>query len=415
MSVSTRCHGAVLLVAALVSGCGGTGGPAVGAMADAAALTCQTGLPFAGAPPHAALPASLFPAPAAIATPPALMPEALGVLLDQQVADLLRLTGAPAVTAAITVPGLGGWRSTQGLAQAVPAQAVNEGTEFYWGSVAKPLTAVIILQLAQEGKLRLDDPLSRWYPQLPQAARITLAQLLAHTSGLQSNVISASGLGAQTPAQQLALLANMPLLFCPGTNVGYSNAGYLMLALVIEAIEQQAFDQSVQDRLATPLGLSHLRALRPGEEVSATLAQPHEGRQPKADPNAWLRLGAGNVVARAEDMVVFWQAVLSGQLLAPATVQSQWALLHALGPPTTASNQNNSWIGQGVMLSEWTDDRGHARTWLGHAGGIPTANAVLLYDPDVQAYAAVAVNSAVSSHAVANALLKTVIDWRARP
>ena len=66
------------------------------------------------------------------------------------------------------------------------------------------------------------------------------------------------------------------------------------------------------------------------------------------------------------------------------------------------------------MLWEWTDELGRPRTWLGHAGSIPTANAQLLYDPGANAYVAAAVNSAVPSTALANALLKTVIDWRAQ-
>ena len=99
--------------------------------------------------------------------------------------------------------------------------------------------------------------------------------------------------------------------------------------------------------------------------MSVTLAAAHEGRTPKADLGAWTRLGAGNVVARAEDMVVFWQ-------------------------------------------------EGRLRTWLGNACSIPMANAELLYDPTVQAYAAVAVNNQVPSAAVANALLKTVSDWQAK-
>ena len=168
----------------------------------------------------------------------------------------------------------------------------------------------------------------------------------------------------------------------------------------------------MQRRIAAPLGLQHLRALQPGEAAPAGLATPHAGRTPQADPGAWTRLGAGNVMARAEDMVVFWQAVLSGRLLAPATVQSQWRLLYQLFATSTESNHGNSWFGMGVMLSEWTDGSGKLRSWLGHAGGIPTANAQLLYDPAVQAYAAVAVNNEVSAAAVANALLSTVAAWR---
>lgn len=397
-----------------VAGCGGTGGTAASPAVAPTALSCQTATPFAGAPLHAAVPASLFPAPDLAAASQGAVPEELGVLLDQKLRDILLQTGAPAVSAAITIPGLGRWSSTQGLAQALPALPVNGDTEFYWGSVAKALTAVLVLQLVDEGKLRLDAPLSRWYPQIPQAERITLAQLLTHTSGLPIHALGASGLGTETPAQQVAALAHAPLLFCPGTNASYSNAGYVLLGLVVEAVEQQPFYQSVERRIAAPLGLQHLRALRPGEDTPAALATPHAGRTPKADPGAWTRLGAGNVVARAEDMVVFWQAVLSGRLLASATVQAQWALLYQLFATTTESNQGNSWFGMGVMLTEWTDGTGRARTWLGHTGGIPTANAVLLYDPDAKAYAAVAVNSDVPSSAVANALLTTAMDWRAR-
>ncbi|MES2582442.1 MAG: serine hydrolase domain-containing protein [Pseudomonadota bacterium] len=401
--IRSVCAGGVMLV--LAAGCGGTGGSAAGPAAVSTGLSCQGALPFVGAPLHAAPPANLLPATSAVTVGAAdanrPLPDTLTALLDQQVRDILSKTGAPAVTAAITIPGLGRWSSTLGLAQVLPAQQVDGGTAFYWGSVAKALTAVLVLQLVEEGTLRLDDSLSRWYPLIPQAERITLGQLLTHTSGLQ------------TYASSAVELTQAPLLFCPGANASYSNAGYLVLGLIVEAVEQQPFHQSVQRRIAAPLGLPHLRALRPGEGAPAALATPHAGRTPQPDPGAWMRLGAGNVVARAEDMVVFWQAVLSGRLLAPTTVQSQWKLLYQLFATATESKQGNTWFGQGVMLTEWTDGAGRLRTWLGHLGSIPTANAALLYDPAVDAYAAVAVNSEVSSTAVANALLTTVLDWQA--
>ena len=319
---------------ALAAGCGGTGGAAASAGVTLTAEPCLAAAPFVGLPLHADLPANLFPSPDLSVASRAPLPKELSALLDQKLHDLLVQTNAPAMTAAITIPGLGRWASTQGLAQTLPEQPVNGGTEFYWGSVAKALTAVLVLQLVEEGKLHLDDSLSRWYPQIPQAERITLAQLLNHTSGLQTNANSATGLGTDTPAQQLVMLAKQPLLFCPGTNASYSNAGYMLLGLVVEAIEQKPFYQSVQHRIAAPLGLLHLRALRPEEDLPAALATAHQGRTPTADPGAWTRLGAGNVVARAEDMVVFWQAVLTGQLLAPATVQAHWKHLYALDAPT---------------------------------------------------------------------------------
>ncbi len=416
-------HTLVAVVAALAAvSCGGTGGtggtsstgsstasPSVASVA----MTCQTTTPFAGAPMHAALPASAFPASAGAATPAIALPDTLTALLDQRLHEILQQTGAPALSAAIAIPGLGRWSSSQGMAQVVPPQTVDGSTEFIWGSVTKAFTAVLVLQLVQEGKLRLDDPVSRWYPQLPQAQRITIAHLLNHSSGLQTNTVDPLGLGTATPVQQLAALANMPLLFCPGTNASYSNAGYLVLGLVVEAIEQQPFYQSVQQRIALPLNLLHLRVLRPGEDMPATLAIPHDGRTPKVELGISTRLGVGDLVGRADDMVIAWEAVLSGKLLLPATVQAQWALLYSLDAPGAEAGQANRWFGKGVMLFEWTDELGHARTWLGHTGGIAHANALMAYDHTADAYTAVAVNSTVSSLAVANALLKVVMEWRA--
>lgn len=403
-----------ILLALVTGGCGGTGGTSANSAGVTSSSSCLAVMPFVGATPHAPLPASLFPVTASKAATDVPVPDALAAALDQQVHDLLNKSGAPAISAAITVPGLGRWSSTQGLAQVRPAQAVTHGTEFYWGSVAKTLTAVLVLQLMEEGKLRLEDPLSRWLPQIPDAQHIRIGHLLSHTSGLQTNANSRSGEGPVTPTSMATNMAGMPLLFCPGTSASYSNTGYVLLALVVEAIEQQPLHQTVERRIAKPLGLQYLRALRPGEDAAVALAIPHEGQTPMADPTAWTRLGAGNVVGRAEDLAVFWQAVLTGRLLAPATVQSQWEMLHVLGPQTTETSQALQWFGKGVMLMEWTDPTGRERAWLGHLGGIPTANAVLLYDPVAGAYAAVAVNNDVSSAAAANSLIKTVLEWRAQ-
>ncbi|MEO8057548.1 MAG: serine hydrolase domain-containing protein [Burkholderiales bacterium] len=337
------------------------------------------------------------------------------MLLDARVKEILLQTGAPAVAAAINIPGLGRWASTQGSARVVPQQAANAATLFYWGSIAKSLTAVLVLQLVEEGKLKLDDRLAHWYPEMPQAEFITIRHLLTHTSGLATNALDPSGQIPQTSAQLVAAASHTPSVFCPGTNVSYSNTGYLMLGLIVEAVEGQAFDEVLQRRVAEPLSLHHLRALHVGEEATAELAAPHQKREPRADPGAWSRIGSGNVVATADDMLFFWHALLTGQLLPLATVQAQWSQLYPLqNEPSTATAPALMWYGLGVMLTEWVDGQGRARHWLAHLGGIPTANAALLCDPFVGACVAAAVNSEVSSAAVANALLEVVLAWQLR-
>ena len=399
---------AVWLSALLLAACGG-GGTSAGVKP----LSCTSAGPYSGAPLHAALPASSFPSAQGASSPSATLPSGLGLLLDARVAELLEQTGAPAIAAAIDVPGLGRWASTQGLARVAPPGPADEATLFSWGSVAKSLTAVLVLQLVEEGKLKLDDRLARWYPHMPQAELITIEHLLTHTSGLATNAHDALGRVPQTPAELVSAASTTPSVFCPGTGASYSNTGYLMLGLIVEAVEQQAFHEVLQHRIAEPLGLQQLRALRPGEEQPAGLATPHLKREPQTDPGAWSRIGSGNVVATAGDMLRVWQALLTGRLLPLATVQRQWSQLYPLqGEGSPADGQALMWFGQGVMLLEWADDQGRTRPWLGHLGGIPSANAAVLYDPFVGAYVSAAVNSEVSSAAVANALLRVVVAWQ---
>lgn len=160
-----------MLLVLTTAACGGSGDAPAHFAKGTASMSCQADMPFTGTTPHAALPTTLFPTVANGGAVDAPLPAELGGLLDEQVADLLRKTGAPAMSAAVTVQGLGRWSSTQGLAQTVPGQFVDAGSEFYWGSVAKALTAVLVLQLVDEGKLRLDDTLSHRYPQVPTGTR----------------------------------------------------------------------------------------------------------------------------------------------------------------------------------------------------------------------------------------------------
>lgn len=404
-------------VALLVAACVAPGADSgTGADANPGALSCAGAHPYGGAPLHAALPASYFAASVGGVTPGTPVPADLAALLDQELADILRKTGAPAITAALDLPGAGQWSRTLGLARTGPTeQAATSATLFHWGSVAKAITATLVLQLVEQGKLRLDDHLALWFPQMPQAEHITLAHLLTHTSGLATNALDVQGQIPPSLAELLHAAARTPSVSCPGAAASYSNTGYLMLGLVVQAVTGEPFDQALQHRIAQTLGLQQLRALRPDQDGAPDLATPHRGREPQADPGVGSRVGSGNVVATAQDMLQFWRALHTGRLLASTTVQQQWALLYPMANGTPAAAPTATmWFGQGVMLTQWQDAQGRGRDWLAHLGGTGSANAVVAYDPLVQAYAAVAVNSEVSSVAVANALYTTVLAWRSK-
>ena len=399
--------------AMLFAGCGGAGGGG-----HAGAMSCLPGPAYIGPALHAPLPDGALPTARtgsmpSIAEGPS-VPDELSALLNARIDDLLAQTGAPAINAAIDVPGLGRWSATRGWARVVPAQPATDVTWFYWASVAKSLTAVLVLQLVEEGRLGLDDRLATWYPQVPNADLIVIGQLLTHTSGLATHPSSA--VAPSTSEEWLSAVVATPVIACPGSVASYSNIGYELLGRIVQTVEKQSFDAVVQRRIAEPLGLRQLRALRAGEEDVAALATPHLGRMPTSDAGAWLRIGAGNVIASAQDMLTVWRTVLEGRLLRSDTVAQQWDVLYPItdrGGP--ASRTARTWFGQGVMLMEWTDASDAARSWLGHLGGVSGANAMVAYDASAGAYVAVAMNSDTSAAAVGNALLDVLARWRVAP
>lgn len=194
-------------------------------------------------------------------------------------------------------------------------------------------------------------------------------------------------------------------LFCPGAYWNYSNTGYVLLGRALEMVEQSSYAQLVQQHIFSPLGLRRSAVIGPGA-LPPGLVVSHPDNQPQ-DPIAMgTPFAAGAIAARADDVLRFWHAQLTGRLLPAPLVRGAFTPLYPMFDDT------RSHYGQGVMVTEWLDEQGRARRWLAHLGGSPGANAVVAYDPLLKAYVAVAVNSDVSAVATANALLQTLESWR---
>src|SRR5262249_34406804 len=136
-------------------------------------------------------------------------------------------------------------------------------THFRIASNTKTMTAAVIVQLAQEGKLGLGDPISKYVPGVPDGDSITLAQLLAMRSGLY-NYTDAPELSASvdraptkawTPGELLAMAFTRPPSFPPGAAFQYSNTNYTLLGLVAERVDGRPLASAMQDRLFGPLGM----------------------------------------------------------------------------------------------------------------------------------------------------------------
>lgn len=131
---------------------------------------------------------------------------------------------------------------------------------FQIGSITKPMTATMVMQLNEEGKLDLDDPILQYLPSLRNAdmlrlKRVTIRHLLAHLSGIDGDYFPETDVGTRAIEHHLDLGAMLPSLFEPGAYFSYSNHGYAILGRLIEVLDARSFDDSLKARIFDPLGM----------------------------------------------------------------------------------------------------------------------------------------------------------------
>ncbi|WP_410640081.1 serine hydrolase domain-containing protein [Amycolatopsis sp. lyj-346] len=239
------------------------------------------------------------------------------------------------------------------------------------GSVTKTFVAAVVLQLVAEGRVRLDAPVSRYLPGLLPDRRITVRQLLQHTSGLynytddldRSDPETLRHRGAE-PAELVAMALKHPALFPPGTSWSYSNTNYIVAGMLAERVTGRALSDEIARRITRPLGLHDTYLPRRGDE---RLPAPHAtGYVPIAgklvdfsDFDATIAWAAGGLVSTPADLNRFYAALLSGRLLRPAELAEMQRTVPAdLGVP-----------GAGYGLGLGTIPMSCGRFW-GHQGGI---------------------------------------------
>lgn len=323
--------------------------------------------------------------------------------LEQALQTALETTKAPDMTVAVGVPRKGVWTHTT---KSDSQETVSTPQRFWFASVGKAFTAVVVLQLVEEGKLKLTDKLALWFPDYPNAAVVTIDHLLTHTSGIysfQNDAGFRAKPGYKSPEELIAVARTHGNAFCPGEYWSYSNTGYVMLGRIIEQIEGRPYHESVTERVIARLGLKGAKALAPRETV-ADLAPAHPS-DPKAarasETTPSTPFAAGSIVASADDMVRFWHGLLGGRLLKPETVRGQFQRLYPMFGQGT-------YYGRGVMLYAVVDPKIGRFIWLGHSGGAPGIKAVVAYAVETRAYVAVALSNDGSAEATANLFLKAL-------
>jgi CubicO group peptidase (beta-lactamase class C family) len=177
-------------------------------------------------------------------------------------------------------------------------------------SLSKPFTALAIKMLAEQGRLSYDDPIARYFPELPEAlGAATVRQLLNHTSGIPdySSDLNAERPG-MTPRDVLNLLRNVKSpVFPPGEKYEYSNTGYVLLGLIAEKVSGKPFLTYLQEKIFDPLGMKTTFALPRGRVTPANVANGYDDFGKLSNANSYLG-GDGGLYSTIDDLYRFDQA-----------------------------------------------------------------------------------------------------------
>jgi D-alanyl-D-alanine carboxypeptidase len=226
-------------------------------------------------------------------------------------------------------------------------------TKFRIFSLTKQFTAAAILLLQEQGKLSVSDPVSRYISDLPDEWRkITLHQLLTHTSGLpeytQSPEINSINLIGASPQQLIALVKSKPLQFTPGSKLAYSNTGYVLLGMIIEKVSGQSYSAFLKERIFASLHLNDTGY----DEATTVIPERASGYQFKDGSilnakylDMTVPYAAGGLYSTVNDLFK-WNEALAGEKFLSATSQKQ---MFAIYPEASGYGAH---YGYGIVISE---------------------------------------------------------------
>ena len=297
--------------------------------------------------------------------------------IDDSVREWLASTGAPSVSIAVVEDGVVAYAKAYGNGRLDPSRTATADTRYAVDSVSKEFTASAILMLQQDGKLELDDPVSRDLPSLADApvGSVTIRQLLSHTAGLRDywpqDYVPTEMTRRTNTAAILDEWARKPLDFKPGTDWQYSNTGYAVAGAIVEKLSGEALVPFLQSRIFQPLHM-----MRVTEDDTAPLPRSDAGaytryglgpvRAALKEGQGWL-FGASELAMTPTDLAIWDISLIDRSLLRPASYD-------ALTSPVTLANGRDTHYGLGVEVQ---DDQG--RREISHDGagsGYLAANAV---------------------------------------
>lgn len=319
-------------------------------------------------------------------------------------------TGAPGAVAGVWTPG-GSWSYATGIADSATGRKMVTSDMVAIGGSTMTFVATVVLQLVEEKRLRLDEPLGKYNTQVPAAQSITIRQLLNHTSGIFDYREDPGFLdtvarhpGKEWPPERLVeIAARHPLEFSPGMDWRMSGTNYILLGMIVEKATGNSLGNEINSRIADRLDLknTYLCALSmvegpEGERVHGYMTCRGTGRKRDVTgTNPSCYWAAGGMASDLEDMGRYLKALATGELLSSGT---QARRLEWMETGKTVSYLSASY---GLGLSK-------VGAFVGHSGGVRGYDSSAYYHPGKKAAFFACVNLYPTRNGTADQLLQDI-------
>lgn len=272
------------------------------------------------------------------------------------------------------------YRKAFGHASFNPIHKADSLTKYRIGSISKTFTATVILQLVYQGKISLEDTLSKFFPEITNAGKITIEEILYHRSGLHDFAKDRSGkyrnAHPQTKAEVLTILRNAPSDFEPGIKTAYCNTNYVVLSLIAEEIEQKTFAGILQDKIVKPLDLKNTYyggPINPENNEARSFYYSHGEWNRNTEAELITLAGAGAIVSTPSDLCVFMTALFNHKFFPQTYLDQMETMVEG--------------VGMGLFSYPFKDKRIY-----GHAGDIDAFSSFAGYMPSVDVGFALCLN-----------------------
>ncbi|ANO50564.1 hypothetical protein BA177_04435 [Woeseia oceani] len=256
-----------------------------------------------------------------------------------------------------------------GLADVAGKRPINADTQFYAASVSKQFTAVAVMQLVIQGKLKLSDDIRKYLPEMPQYQRpVTVQMLLNHTSGIRDslNLLRAAGYDyASRSSRSHALQLTMDqeqTNFDPGTRYAYSNGGYLLLAEIVARVAEQPFGEYVEQYVLAPTGMTRSFVLDGSPAADPNLALGYVVKDGKIKQSNEYPLfgGSGGLITTVNDLAKWDYDLDQGQKVWTPELLRLMTQLSTFNSGVKVASPNGIYYANGLLVGPH---------WIGHSGG----------------------------------------------